>query len=77
MRSHMLAKLESNLEGVLSPGTFQKMKAALKDPKIAKKLDMWYGYFLVTIDIIMVVLWNILTKLSFLGPKRSYSHDFS
>ena len=38
MKSHMLAKLETNLQQVLSPGTFEKMKRALKDPSLAKKL---------------------------------------
>ena len=46
MKSHMLAKLETNLQQVLSPGTFQKMKIALKDPNLAKQLanEFWYDF---------------------------------
>jgi len=40
LKSDMLARLETNLQGVLSPGTFQKMKRALQDPNLAKKLDI-------------------------------------
>jgi serine/threonine-protein kinase TTK/MPS1 len=40
LKSHMLAKLETNLQGVLSPGTFEKMKRAFQDPSLAKNLDI-------------------------------------
>lgn len=40
LRSHMFAKLESNLAQVLSPGTFEKTRRALQDPTLAKKLNL-------------------------------------